>query len=152
MFGVYWKSGPSKGYCDLLPNWWFDEEGEKAALTHDTRTPSKARFAARCSLKVEGNVADFNYGGAHAAYNEGRLLIGIMRLIFTDGSRTQIGRVEWRSDEQGAGFEEVDTIAADLQVPIEMIAFDPTDIEDGRRRIERMITVRQGQPASAMPS
>lgn len=148
MLVVEWKSGPSKGYSDLLPSHWFAEDGDRPYLTHDVEGPRGGKSAAKCSVSVRGNIADLDYGGDHAEHNERRFYVGTMRLIFSDGSRKTVSDVQWR-DHDGAKFEECDVDCRDLilSAPSSGPFPDPTDIEDGRKKIERMVTLRQGQPA-----
>lgn len=148
MLVVEWKSGPSKGYSDLLPSHWFAEEGERPYLTHDVEGPRGGRSAAKCSASVQGNIADLDYGGDHAQHNERLFYVGTMRLVFSDRSRKTVSDVQWR-DHDGDEFEKCDVECRDLILSASPsdTAFDPTDIQDGRKKIERMVTQRQGQPA-----
>jgi hypothetical protein len=148
MLVVEWKSGPSKGYSDLLPSHWFAQDGDQPHLTHDVEGPRGGRSAAKCSVSVRENIADLDYGGNHAEHNERRFYVGTMRLVFSDSARKAVSDVQWR-DHDGAEFEECDVECRDLILSSSLpdTAFDPTDIEDGRKQIERMVTLRQGQPA-----
>ena len=148
MLVVEWKSGPSKGYSDLLPSHWFAEDGDRPYLTHDVEGPRGGKSAAKCAVSVRGNIADLDYGGDHAGHNERRFYVGTMRLIFSDSSRKTVSDVQWR-DHDGAEFEECDVECRDLILSARPSGPfpDPTSIEDGRKKIERMVTLRQGQPA-----
>jgi len=148
MLVVKWKSGPSSGYSDLLPSHWFAADGDRPNLTHDVEGPRGGKSAAKCSISVRGNIADLDYGGDHTAHNERRFYVGIMRLIFSDTTRKTVSDVQWR-DHDGAEFEECDVECRDLLVSVPSLGHfpDATDIEDGRKRIERLVTLRQGQPA-----
>ncbi|MEG8052564.1 HNH endonuclease signature motif containing protein [Sphingomonas aerolata] len=110
--------------------------------------PRGGKSAAKCAVSVRGNIADLDYGGDHAGHNERRFYVGTMRLIFSDSSRKTVSDVQWR-DHDGAEFEECDVECRDLiqSAPPSGPFPDPTSIEDGRKKIERMVTLRQGQPA-----
>lgn len=147
MISIYWKSGDWKGYSDLLPSWWFKVEGTHNSLQYDVQGPGLGRTRAKCSLSVEGNIADLDYGGDHAAYNAPSFHVGVMRLTFENRSRARLKKVEWSYVGEPV-FEDVDVEWSDSDVAFETLgAFDPADPQDGRKMIERMVTLRQGQPA-----
>lgn len=148
MLVVYWKSGESEGFGDLLPSRWFDEEGDWPLVTHEVQSPKGGRSTARCSLSVRGNIVDLDYGGQHTSYNEGRFYTGTIRLIFSGRSRKSVKEVQWRDDDRGATFEVVDVECYELSVPFEGLGdFDPLNTKDGRKKIEQMVALRQGQPS-----
>jgi hypothetical protein len=147
MLVVEWLSGDSEGYSDLLPERWFEEEVRSPFVNHEILGPRDGMSTARCSLTVKGKVADLDYAGDHARYNEGRFEIGIMRLTFADVSRTAIEKVEW-GENADAKFEIADVEWYEHSMPlVELGTFNPFDVKDGRKQIEQMVTLRQGQPA-----
>ena len=147
MISIYWNSGPSAGFTDRLPSWWFVADGEQSSLDHDVQGPGRRRPVAKCSIRVEGAVAELNYGGQHAGHNEPNFPIGVMRLIFNDSSRTSLKKVQWRFDNSHT-FENVDVEVTDVEIACKTLTtFDPVDIEDGRKKIKKMVALRQGQPA-----
>ncbi|WOJ89750.1 HNH endonuclease signature motif containing protein [Methylocapsa polymorpha] len=149
MLVVYWRSGEEKGYSDLLPSYWFETDGVSPFLRHDVQGPKDWRSQARCSLNVRGNEAYLDYAGEHARYNERTGFdLGTLKLIFTDPSRKCIREVQWRELKDGAEFETRDVECYERSMPVEELgAFSPLNLEDGRKRIEQMVTLRQGQPA-----
>lgn len=145
MLAIYWNSGESKGYTDLVPSHWFRAEGDWPHLTHAVQGPKGGRKNARCSLHVLENRADLNYTGEHVAYNEPRFYLGTIRLIFTGTDRQDVREVQWR-DADGTSFEAVDVDAHQRTMPLEKLQGDPLDLADGLKKIEQMVTLRQGQP------
>lgn len=144
MLVIEWKSD---GYKDLLPSWWFDTEGEWSLLTYDVQLPTGGRSPARCSLKVQGNAAELDYGGDHTAFNEGRFDIGTTRLIFTSRSRTEVAEVQWRYAGE-ENFEPFEVAILKLETPLEGLEhFSPLTLKDGRKKVAQMVALRQGQPA-----
>jgi len=146
MLVVEWLDGVSEGYSDLLPSWWFEVGGDNSSLTHDVLGPKGGAYGvARCSLSVRGNIADMDYAGDHKDGNEAKFSLGTMRLIFTDPSRKSVREVQWRDAEHDAKFEVCATESYDLTALAGLTPFDPANQEDGRKQIERMVTLRQGQ-------
>ena len=147
MIVIYWQSGESQGYSDLLPSRWVDEEGDTPHVTHNVQSPKRGRSIARCSLSVQGKIVDLNYGGEHARFNEDRFRIGTMRLIFTDRLRRSVGEVQWR-DADGSAFKPAPVKVNELTTPLEGLEdFNPFNTSDGRKKIEQMVALRQGQPS-----
>jgi hypothetical protein len=146
MIAIYWNSGPWKGYTDLLPSWWFEDDGEHPSRLYDVQGPREGRLPAKCSVSVRGNIADLNYGGDHTAFNERQFLIGTMRLIFDSALRTRVNEVQWRYAEPVTEF-----VVADVEVgkPTPPPPSGPVDQnpKDARKRIDQTIVQRQGQPA-----
>lgn len=146
---IKWNSGEAKGYSDLLPEAWFAEEGRWPALSHAVEGPKKGRYVARCKLTVDGKIADLDYGGRHEDFNEDNFEIGIMRLIFADEQRREIEDVLWK--DAGKRFARADVSPSSADVAIdELDEFDPKNNKDGRRKIERLVAIRQGQPMFRM--
>ncbi|WP_404482023.1 HNH endonuclease [Novosphingobium sp. BL-52-GroH] len=148
MFAVRWRSGRSQGWSSLYPASWFENEGHWLRREHRTNGPKGGSYASWCSVEVCEGHADLSYGGDHEKHNEGHLFIGTVRLVFADDQRMAVEEVWWQSDEPGAEFvlEDVDIFPlADRSD--DLATFDPTNIEDGRRKIERLVTLRQGQRA-----
>lgn len=147
MIAIYWKSGPSAGFTDLLPSWWFNDEGKRSGLEHDVLSPSQAnRPVAKCSLNVTGITAELDYQD-HKAHNERNFNIGVMKLTFSDAYRTSVQKVEWR-DADSTTFDVVDAECSGSELAFKTLStFDPTSLEDGRQKIKQMVTLRQGQPA-----
>lgn len=147
MISIYWKSGDWKGYSDILPSWWFETERKVASLEYDVQGPGLARTSAKCSLTVTGAIADLDYGGEHTAFNAPSFHVGVMKLTFENSSRTRLKKVEWRYTEE-SDFKGVDVEWSGTDIAFKTLeTFDPANMEDGRRMIERMVTLRQGQPA-----
>lgn len=147
MFVITWKSGPEKGYSDFLPASWFAEVGESSHLAHDVGGPRRGRYVARCSLNVRAKTADLDYGGAHKRFNYPNFVIGTLRLIFADADRRTLRAVQWRDAGKGKTFHKADVDISETDTTFgELGDFNPRNKADGRRRIERLVTIRQGQP------
>lgn len=147
MLVIHWKAGDDAGYSDLLPSRWFETEGHWPTLRHDVEGPRGGRYHVRLALTVEGNIADLDYGGEHAAFNESDFYPGVMRIVFSDSSRTAVEAVMWKGEGEKQ-FKEQDAEGRELNVPLEGLdVFDPLDADDGRTKTERLIALRQGQPA-----
>ena len=72
--------------------------------------------------------------------------VGVMRLIFKDPSRTSLKNVQWCYAGNEPNFEDVDVKWSDDDLaPANPGVFDPLNLEDGREKIRRMVTLRQGQ-------
>lgn len=148
---IKWNSGEAKGYSDLLPEGWFTEEKSWLALNHAVEGPRKGRYVARCKLTVRGNIADLDYGGVHTEFNEDNFEIGVMQLIFADDQRRTIDGVLWKDAGPGKRFAPADVDVSKASVAIdELDEFDPKNSKDGRRKIERLVAIRQGQPMFRM--
>ena len=57
MLTIYWKSGVSKGYTNLLPSRWFESEGERPFLigwcqTGDRPLPVEFRYRPEAATEV----------------------------------------------------------------------------------------------------
>jgi hypothetical protein len=147
MFVITWKSGPEKGYSDFLPASWFAARGRSAHLAHDVGGPKKGRYVARCSLDVRAKTADLDYGGAHKRFNYPNFVIGTLRLVFADADRRALRAVQWRDAGKGKTFSKADVEISETDTTFEELGdFNPRNKADGRRRIERLVTIRQGQP------
>lgn len=147
MFVIKWKTGPEKDYSDFVPSYWFAIEGKCPQLTHDVGGPKKGRYVARCSLDVREKTADLDYGGAHKAFNDINFQIGMMRLLFSDRDRRKLDKVQWRDAGKGKTFYDADVDISELGTTFEELGdFNSRNKTDGRRRIERLVTIRQGQP------
>lgn len=146
MLAIYWKSGDWKGHKDLLPLDWFWGESDESFLKHEVQnSKGKTAFVARCSLSVRGSIADIDYGGEHAAHNEGegQFEAGTLRIIFADSSRSEVLSVQWRDSGPGEVFIDLDVEASAEARK----SFDPTDIQDNRNKREQLVTLREGQAA-----
>jgi hypothetical protein len=148
MLVISWKSGESEGYSDLLPSHWFESDGNWSYVTHAVQGPKGGRKIARCSLSVQGSIADLDYTGEHVEYNKTRFYIGTIRIIFTDTTRRDVREVQWRDAEEGSEFETVDVEAHERTMLMDELEVTTSlDLADGRKKIERMVALRQGQPA-----
>lgn len=145
MLVIHWRSGPSKGYSDLYPSAWFAHAGTQSQREHNIRGPRGGNYPARCSVRVEGSVVDLDYGGKHSAFNKKQHYLGVLRIVFTDSVRTDVDKVLWRV-EGTHEFTVEDVDVYELEVPLEGLDdFDPANMNDGRRKIEQMVVLRQGQ-------
>jgi hypothetical protein len=144
MLMIKWKSGLSNGYADLFPSRWFEQDGEWSQREHDVKTPRGGFLPARCAVHVNANVASMDYRG-YPSFNEPSHHIGILQIVFTDAQRSKVEKVLWQVDGTDEIIkEDVDVLGVEL--PLEGLeTFDPTNIEDGRDRIKRMVVLRQGQ-------
>ena len=146
MLIIRWKSGPSKGWVDLFPSAWFEREHNWQEYEHLVKGPMGGNYSARCSGNVSGQCAEIAYGGMHANYNAPHHFIGTLRISFTSADRTSIDIVEWRDDDHMANFHHEDVDIFDVIMPLEDVdQFNPSSIADGRRKIERLVVLRQGQ-------
>lgn len=148
MLEIYWNSGYAEGTTDLLPSYWFENDGTDGFRQHAMRGVDDPKIYARCSVEVKGPIVDLDYGSEHRAYNEQNgYLPGVARLIFEDESRSGKPLVEWK-DEGGEEFS-----ADDCDVTIKLrnvrvkdaAPFDPKSDKDGRKKIKQMVAIRQGQ-------
>lgn len=146
MLKIRWNEGDAIDTTDLLPDHWFAEDGQNGFRQHAITGVKDPRVYARCTVDVNGPVVDLDYAGEHGAYNqEANYILGVMRLTFSDPTRTGIPEVEWK------GLGENDFTAYDVTVyrepaPIMNAApFDPNDDRDGKEKIERSVAIRQGQ-------
>jgi hypothetical protein len=150
MIALYWKSGSSDGYTDLLPSWWFENDGEHASLRHDVEGPRGGLKTVKCSITVSGNTADVDYAGEHSAFNERIFPVGITRFVFEDTTRRRIESVMWKTDGEETFTEmtsdDLEWSTSHLSVR-ELTDFDPSDTRDGRKKIAQLVAIRQGQPA-----
>lgn len=157
MLEIYWKSGEAKDSADLLPYAWFMAEGKHSGLRHGIEGRDGRTYQAQCTVLVNGRVADLDYGGPDAAFNydhpntvfhETDFPVGVMRLIFADISRSLLESVEWRSegDDDFEGMTDEDVEWSYLPDTFDLTNSAVND-EDGRRKIEQLVVIRQGQPA-----
>ncbi|MFN3458045.1 MAG: HNH endonuclease [Novosphingobium sp.] len=159
MIEIYWKTGDAEGSSDLLPASLFERDGSDPHITHTIRGRDRRLYDASCALSVEGRIvcldyggdnADANYSNSNTVFHPNDFPVGVMRLTFSDESRAFLEQVEWRL-EHDADFEEMIPDDAEvLHCPktlAEVTSFDPQSVEDGRRRIEQFVVIRQGQAA-----
>jgi hypothetical protein len=148
MLVIEWMSGESEGYSDLLPERWFKKDVRAPFMDHEVLGPRGGTSTARCSLIIKGKIADLDYTGDHARYNRKRFALGTMRLVFTNATRTAIAKVEWRNEGIKAVYVDADVEWYNRSMPlVELGTFNPVDVKDGRKQIEQMVTLRQGQQA-----
>lgn len=149
MIELLWKSGKAKGYTDLLPSDWFENEGHWRSLRHAVRGPRGGMKLVRCALRVNGGIADVDYGGDHTAFNKPIFDVGVIRMVFENTRRKRVQQFFWK-DADARQFVEMtdgDVEWRNASDPESTRPFNPTNLEDGRKKIERMVTQRQGQPA-----
>jgi hypothetical protein len=102
---VRWEEGSAAGFTDILPLEWFATEGASLNRTHvvEGNWPGgNARRLAQFDLKVDTDTADLNYENYRGFNDHRSMLIGIMRLCFTDSSRVKVQKVLWKdlNDEE----------------------------------------------------
>lgn len=118
MIVILWSKGEAAGCKDILPSYWFREEGQRRDLEHHSVCPGRVLYLARCSLVVAGRSATLGYGGQHAEINrEHDISVGDMRIMFADDQRHEVVAVEWRSEE-GAEF---------VEAPVQITSEDDDD-------------------------
>lgn len=146
MLTIRWNDGDAEGTTDLLPDHWFSRIGEEGFRQHVVAGVEGRTGHPRCAVTVGETVVDLDYGGEHRAHNvEHGYAPGVMRLTFADPSRASIPAVTWKDDGQD------DFVRHDVQVDRQSLPakdarpFDPKNRDDGRRKIEQMVAVRQGQ-------
>lgn len=159
MIEIYWKTDKAEGSSDLLLSGLFEQDGVRPHIKHKIRGKDNRLYDASCALNVEGRTADLDYGGdnAEANYSNPNTVfdvtdfpVGVMRLTFTDASRTLLEQVEWKLEGR-ADFDRMTSEDVELlhhaETLDDLIDFDPQNIEDGRRRVEQLVVIRQGQAA-----
>lgn len=159
MIEIYWKTDKAEGSSDLLPASLFERDGSDPHITHKIRGRDGRLYDAFCAVSVEGRIVCLDYGGDNAeanysnpntAFDPDDFPVGVMRLTFSDESRAFLEQVEWRL-EHDADFEEMIPEDAEVlhypETLAELTSFDPQSVEDGRRRIEQLVVIRQGQTA-----
>jgi hypothetical protein len=116
MFVLRWRVYPIEDFKDLIPDHWFDHEGEERDLEHVFLDPSGRRYIAECSVEVEGSIAVLSYGGRYAKANIERdaCLPGDLKLVFLNEDRRSIKQVLWRHENEEE-FEETGVIPTLLQ-------------------------------------
>src|ERR1700730_18404462 len=105
MIEIYWTRTEAKGFTDLLPMMWFEEDGTQPHREHGMLAPNGTDiYPARCSIKVRGKMAVLNYAGRHTRFNdEHEVLIGELKLEYSDSSKSEIIGAYWQLD--GAEFK-----------------------------------------------
>jgi hypothetical protein len=147
MLIIEWKTKDWNGGKDFLPSHWFEKEGEWLHRSHTFRSPKDRRYTARCSVTVKGRVAEIDYGGEHRAYNEADSDIGTLKLTFAGDDRAGEPVVEWRYAKPGDTFKRYDVEIHQSDIDRSPPPSGIADQEDRRKRVERRIAVRRGQPA-----
>ena len=91
---VEWIDGLSGGYIDEFPVDLFEVEGTRN-ISHTVIGTDGTRETVECSLKVEGQHADFTY--SQELCDPEDWYLGIIRLNFTDANRKTVTGAEWQS-------------------------------------------------------
>ncbi len=148
MLRIKWNEGDAINTIDLLPDHWFTNEVISEFQQHTILGVHEFPVYAMCSMNVDGRIVELDYAGEYEAYNRSASYIpGVMRLTFADCSRTGIPEVEWKGVEDN-DFKKCDVTVKREPAPICDIApFEPNNDYDGRRKIERLVSIRQGQSA-----
>ena len=94
MIEIQWLDGGSIRTTDIFPDDWFD--ASRNGAEHDVRAASGEIVKAKCDVKVIGLIADMNYARYPDFNDEHDFLLGTMRVLFADGSRKWISKVQWR--------------------------------------------------------
>lgn len=150
VFAITWAdAGPAEGTTDLIPRYWFRYDGTSQFRQHIVVGKDNAwRVKIRCSVTVSGNIVDIDYAGDHADSNdENGFMLGCMRLEFDGDDRQGTPTVLWKDADQKEFLGHWKYEAEDLRTapPRDAEPFDPKDKTDGRKKIERLVAVRQGQ-------
>lgn len=150
VFAITWMdAGPAEGTTDLIPRYWFRHDGTSEFRQHIVIGKDDAwREKIRCSVTVNGNIVDIDYGGEHTDSNDQReFIIGCMRLQFDGNDRQGTPAVLWKEAGQEEFLGHWKYVPEDRRTAPTRDAepFDPKDKTDGRKKIERLIAVRQGQ-------
>lgn len=113
---VRWKSGTARGYTDLFPLEWFDNNGERKGSVHLVQDGRGKRYRAKCDVTVKQLRADLNYE-PYRAFNVAQgMELGILRLHFADSDRLHISRAEWKPAD-ATGFVAADVRLTEFELP-----------------------------------
>lgn len=100
MITILWLDDVSKGYTDLLQEELFQTEGDTLGITHSVRGPQNRLYEAMCDVHIKGSIADLNYSPYHDFNLQNDMLLGIMRVQFTDETRKEIKNILWKEPER----------------------------------------------------
>lgn len=121
MIEIKWMSGDATGYTDLLPRWWFEREDPQPGLVHDVRGPRGGQAGrAKCDVKVDDFHADLDYRPYRGLNEKRGMLLGVLRIEFTDASRKVVARTSWkdRGDDVFSGCETAISYSGDDEAPL----------------------------------
>lgn len=93
-----WKDQESYGFTDELPLSWFADVGEKFGCMHLVRAINGKAYKAFCDVTVQGLSADLNYERYPLKNAQDEILLGVIRLHFTDEDRCQLSKIEWKPE------------------------------------------------------
>ncbi len=104
MIEIYWTGTDAKGFTDLIPEDWFEDESTQDR-EHSVLSRNRTYFnRARCSVKVRAADAILDYSGRHSRYNdEHGMQIGQLKFKFFGNDVCRLADVYWRSE--GSQFE-----------------------------------------------
>lgn len=138
MLTVLWHNPESAGYTDLLPEDWFLKERVLNKCTHAVLGPKSGSREAKCNVTIHATHAILDYE-PFAAFNlKNAMYLGMMRVEFTDISRTSVTQILWK-DQESASFELCSTTISRKQPNERDAELDEEILEilttEGRRRI-----------------
>ncbi|KMS52935.1 hypothetical protein V474_24080 [Novosphingobium barchaimii LL02] len=150
MLAIKWADAdPAEGTTDLIPRYWFRHDGISEFRQHIVIGKDSAWQAkVRCSITVQGNIVDIDYAGDHADSNIAHgFMVGCTRLRFADETRQGMPAVLWKYPDDVDFSGEWKYVPRDHRTSPaqDTEPFDPKDKTDARKKIERLVAVRQGQ-------
>lgn len=96
MFTILWHD-VAAGYTDHIKHEWLASEGDRRAITHLVTGPRSGRYYAKCDINVRGSSADLDYE-PYGRFNSTRgMLLGVLRIQFSDRTRQSISQVLWKA-------------------------------------------------------
>lgn len=149
MLALKWLDpGEAKDTVDLIPRHWLAHQTDGAFKQHTVLDPSGCSCGkVRCTLKVQSQSVELDYGGEHAEFNRKRgFIVGCTRLTFTGPERQGYPQVTWRDEGEAEFSDEWQVEPTErLLKAKDFDRFRPMDLEDGQRELFRKVARRQGQ-------
>ena len=138
-----WHDKESAGFTDELPLSWFAEEGMNSGLMHLVRAIDGQAYRAFCDVIVRRQSADLNYAPYPRQNAQHEILLGVIRLHFTDEDRCQLSKVEWKPDGSES-FDEQPFESPGYKLPLEPHYTPPNEAAE---MVDRKVRERPGQTA-----
>jgi hypothetical protein len=114
---IAWRSGPAKGYTDVLPRVQFERECGRVEAAHRVEGPRKGNRNARYYLSVKGQRAVLDYGPFRKENNAHDILPGIMLIEFSDASRRTAMKVLWSDTQRVPAAKDQVDVTLGLRAP-----------------------------------
>lgn len=96
MLKIRWHDEESAGYTDCIPQDWIAREGQHDECIHDVIGPRSGRYRAKCSVSVQGSVADLDYRPFEDFNSKQGMFIGVLRIQFASSARDGVVQVWWK--------------------------------------------------------